>query len=66
MKKNCHSCNKKLSIIEELTSKCKCDNFFCKDHKFSFLHECSYNYIEEYKNKSNSNIIKFENKVIKI
>ena len=27
----CAVCNKKISIVEEITSKCKCDNvFLCK------------------------------------
>ena len=63
---HCHTCNKKISFIEEITSKCKCNNNFCKKHVFSFMLNCSYNYIEEYKKTCNSNLIKIDNRVIKI
>ena len=59
----CFICNKKLSITEEITSKCKCNNFFCNKHNLSFNHNCSYNYIGEYKKNCNSNIIKIDNRI---
>jgi predicted nucleic acid binding AN1-type Zn finger protein len=62
----CHFCNKKITFIEEITSKCKCNHKFCKEHTLSFLHECSYNYADEYKKTCNSNMIKLDNRIIKI
>lgn len=56
-------CNKKISIVEEITSKCKCDNVFCKKHLFYSIHNCTY----DYKKNNNDNIVKLDtNKVIKI
>jgi len=40
----CHVCNKRLNILQELTSKCKCNNYFCNKHKFYVNHNCQYDY----------------------
>jgi predicted nucleic acid binding AN1-type Zn finger protein len=66
MKKKCYSCNKKLDIVECLTNKCKCDNYFCSKHLFYVDHECTFNYVIDYKEKATSNIIDLTCKVIKI
>uniref|UniRef100_A0A6C0J2H8 AN1-type domain-containing protein n=1 Tax=viral metagenome TaxID=1070528 RepID=A0A6C0J2H8_9ZZZZ len=40
----CHVCNKRLNILQEMTSKCKCNNYFCNKHKFYVNHNCQYDY----------------------
>jgi hypothetical protein len=41
----CSICHKKINLIEQLTSKCRCDNYYCKNHKFAGVgHDCSYDY----------------------
>ena len=62
----CTICNKKVSFIEEITLKCKCNNIYCKKHYQSFNHDCTYNYVEEYKKKCTSNLVKFDNRLCKI
>jgi hypothetical protein len=62
----CNICNKKLKVLDKLTSKCKCDNYFCNKHLFFTDHNCKFDYCSEFKIKSTSNIVKLENKVIKI
>jgi hypothetical protein len=42
-------CNKKLKLFEE--SPCKCGLFFCMAHRFADLHNCSYDYKQEQKEK---------------
>jgi predicted nucleic acid binding AN1-type Zn finger protein len=58
-KKTCYICNKKISIIEEIIAKCKCNNYFCKLHSMPELHNCNIDYINN--NKKN-----LEKKLIKI
>jgi hypothetical protein len=41
---SCHVCNKHLTILEVMTSKCKCKNSFCNKHKYYIDHKCSYDY----------------------
>ena len=62
----CNICNKKLKILDKLTSKCKCDNYYCNKHLFFTDHNCKFDYHSEFKINSTSNIVKLENKVIKI
>jgi hypothetical protein len=64
--KKCNCCNKNLILLETLTNKCKCKNFYCNKHLFYKNHNCEFNYIIEFKEKCSSNIINLENKVIKI
>ena len=53
-KAKCSVCKKKISIIEMITSKCKCDEYFCKNHKYpdtkssSMGHICNYDYYKEH------------------
>eukprot|EP00310_Coccolithus_braarudii_P017031 CAMPEP_0183332658 /NCGR_PEP_ID=MMETSP0164_2-20130417/1762_1 /TAXON_ID=221442 /ORGANISM="Coccolithus pelagicus ssp braarudi, Strain PLY182g" /LENGTH=178 /DNA_ID=CAMNT_0025501417 /DNA_START=94 /DNA_END=630 /DNA_ORIENTATION=- len=37
----CWSCNKKIGL---LGFKCKCDYFFCSEHRYSDMHACSFDY----------------------
>ena len=37
-------CNKKLTSVELLTNKCKCNNYFCKKHLLNTKHNCNYDY----------------------
>ena len=62
----CYICKRKLNYTEELTNKCKCGNHYCKKHLFFTDHECTFDYIIDYKEKATSNIIDLTNKVIKI
>lgn len=45
MKAQCTECNKKLSLIQETSNKCRCNNLYCDSHKFPEDHKCSYDYI---------------------
>jgi hypothetical protein len=47
----CQSCNIKLKEIYKQMYKCKCENYYCSDHRTT--HEC----IHEYKIKNNTEII---------
>ena len=38
----CQVCKKKLKLIEQATSKCKCSLLFCKIHKNN--HNCTFDY----------------------
>ena len=52
----CMKCNKKTLILY----KCKCEKQFCRNHKYSDNHNCSYNYKlkqQEFLQKSNPIII---------
>jgi len=63
-KKRCcfKDCNKKLTSVELLTNKCKCNNYFCKKHLLSSLHNCQYNFKKEKKEilKSKNPKIEFD------
>lgn len=62
----CYICNKKITAVEELTNKCKCRNHYCIKHLFFINHECTFDYVMDYKEKATSNIVNLSNKVIKI
>ena len=62
----CNICNKKLKILEQLTSKCKCNNYYCNKHLFYKNHNCLFDYQLEFKTIFSSNIVNLENKIIKI
>ena len=63
MGSKCFYCNKKISIVDTVTFKCKCKNTYCEKHFFYKNHNCNYDYISEFKviNSSN-NIVNFDNK----
>mgnify|MGYP003705990237 CR=1 FL=1 len=42
----CMVCNKKLHLFK---IKCKCEKYFCSEHRYSDKHDCTYNYKEENK-----------------
>ena len=37
----CFACNKKIGL---LGFKCKCEMFFCAEHRYSDKHECAFDY----------------------
>lgn len=41
---SCYICNKHLTILQIMTSKCKCNKSFCNKHKFYLDHNCIYDY----------------------
>lgn len=49
----CDTCNKKIKLIEEITSKCKCGKINCGNHKYD--HNCAYDYKSDFQ-KQNGNI----------
>lgn len=55
-KQKCFECNCKINQIDTIIGKCRCNNIFCIKHKQS--HNCSYDYIKDY--KDNNNLIKLE------
>lgn len=42
-----HECNKKLSMTDSITGKCKCGNTYCLIHRLSETHNCTYNFKKE-------------------
>lgn len=40
-------CKKKISIVDVLSSKCKCGNIYCLIHRLSERHNCTYDYNKE-------------------
>lgn len=50
----CSACNKKISLVETITSKCRCEKIFCNVHRID--HICSFDYKDHYKN--NNTLIK--------
>lgn len=48
-KLRCFHCNKKLGII--MIMKCHCNQYFCSQHRYKEVHNCSYNYKLEGKKK---------------
>lgn len=48
-KLRCAHCNKKLGII--MVMKCHCNKYFCSQHRYKEVHNCSYNYKLEGKKK---------------
>ncbi len=43
----CAFCNKKISIVDSLSSTCKCGKVYCLKHRLPENHECNYNYLNE-------------------
>ncbi len=50
----CDTCNKKIKLVEEITSKCKCGKISCGTHRLD--HECSYDYKADFQ-KYNTSIL---------
>jgi hypothetical protein len=42
--KRCCECNKKINIM---FFNCKCGNIYCDKHRYSFEHNCSFDYKKE-------------------
>ena len=40
----CECCSKRLKLLEMSVGKCKCGKTFCKKHRDSFAHECSFDF----------------------
>lgn len=49
MNKRCFKCKKKIKSI--LPISCKCDNYYCKNHKYTDEHDCTFDYKNEHKTK---------------
>lgn len=59
------SCNKKLTLTNNFN--CQCGNFYCIRHKFSFDHDCKFDYKNKQREILQKNLIKVvSDKVIKI
>jgi len=48
----CDTCNKKIKLVEEITSKCKCGKISCSNHKLD--HNCNYDYKNDYQKQMES------------
>lgn len=48
----CDTCNKKIKLIEEVTSKCKCGKINCGTHRQD--HNCNYDYKSEFQKQISS------------
>lgn len=47
----CFECRRKISELDKITNKCRCENIYCSFHRLT--HECNFNYIELYKKTNN-------------
>ena len=63
-KHRCNQCNKRLSIIENNMSLCKCMLIFCNKCRFFKNHNCTFDYIKYNQNKIKKDNIKIKNKLI--
>jgi len=61
-KNRCSICNKTIKLFFEPISLCKCDLFFCKQHKNK--HACTFNFKTEQKRKLKKKNLKIEAKKI--
>jgi len=65
----CFFCNKKLNTLDLITNTCKCNNIYCNKHLFFINHNCSFDYINDFKIKNSSNLkntLELDKKIIKI
>lgn len=47
---SCHTCLKKISLIEQTTCKCnKCSQYYCTKHRLMEAHTCAYDCKEKKK-----------------
>lgn len=50
----CDTCNKKIKLVEEITSKCRCGKISCGNHRTD--HNCNYDYKSDFQ-KQNISIL---------
>jgi len=48
--KKCSICSKKISLVETVVCRCRCDKLFCNIHRID--HKCTFDYKEHYKNNN--------------
>lgn len=46
MIERCGRCSKKINILECIMCKCRCGQAYCYKHRL--LHDCTYNYANDY------------------
>ena len=51
----CDGCNKKLMLTDFA---CKCEKYFCANHRFMESHKCNYDYQSEGLNKLKKELVK--------
>jgi hypothetical protein len=61
-KVKCKLCKKKINPLLSDMNKCKCLKFYCSEHLLN--HNCSFNHLEEHKNKLSNTLPKLEDKRI--
>lgn len=44
----CSQCNKHLTLLDATVGKCKCGGCYCKKHKNSDAHQCTFNYHKDF------------------
>ena len=60
----CNYCNKKLKLEY---FECKCNNIFCSTHRYSYMHNCSFDHKKNYqKILQEKNPVVIANKINKI
>ena len=47
MRRRCNLCNKKISIVDVLSSTCKCDKTYCLNHRLPEKHNCKHDFLSE-------------------
>jgi len=40
----CTDCKKKLTLVQETTNLCRCEQYYCDSHKDTVVHKCSFDY----------------------
>ena len=61
----CFVCNKKLKLVQQFT--CKCNHYYCSEHKFPENHECTFDYKESGKKRLvRENPVVINEKLLKI
>lgn len=41
-------CKKRISVVDSLSSQCKCRKIFCTIHRLPESHNCTFDYMKEY------------------
>lgn len=57
-KEKCFMCNKKITLVEMITAKCKCGNYYCPSDKMPENHNCTFDYIKENQDRLEKKLIK--------